>query len=75
MFVANPINVLMGVMIPTAEFIVSVNNCPATLGTHKSCAIEIEFSPNATGSVAGDVYISDSDVSSPQFVSVSGTGQ
>jgi len=71
----NSKSVLMGVMIPTAEFIVSVNNCPATLGTHKSCAIEIEFSPNATGSVAGDVYISDSDVSSPQFVSVSGTGQ
>lgn len=67
--------VLMGEMIPTAEFIVSGNNCPATLGTLKSCTIQIEFSPTATGSVTGDVYISDSDFSSPQFVSVSGTGQ
>lgn len=71
----NSKSVLIGEMIPTAEFIVSGNNCPATLGTHKSCAIEIEFSPNAAGSVSGDVYISDSDFSSPQFVTVSGTGQ
>jgi phospholipase C len=71
----NPTAVLMGNLIPTDDFIVSANNCPASLATKKSCTIQIKFSPDEVGAVTGDVYISDSDVASPQFVSVSGTGK
>lgn len=71
----NPAPVLMGNLIATDDFIVSANNCPVSLGTLQSCTIQIEFSPDETGSITGNVYVTDSDVSSPQFVSVSGTGQ
>jgi len=71
----NPAAVLMGNLIATDDFLVSANNCPASLGAQQSCTIQIEFSPDETGSITGNVYISDSDLASPQSVSVSGTGK
>ncbi|MGA8299540.1 MAG: alkaline phosphatase family protein [Terriglobales bacterium] len=72
---ANSTAILIGSLISTYEFIVSGNNCPSSLAAQQSCAIQIEFSPEVTGSTTGEIYISDSDASSPQTVDVSGKGQ
>lgn len=72
---ANPKTVLIGDLIPTDDFIVSANHCPAKLAAKKSCTIQIEFSPDEAGPISGNVYISDSDFASPQFLSLSGTGK
>jgi len=65
----------MGDISATDDFIVSANTCPATLGPATSCTIQVEFAPDETGAIAGAVNISDEDPSSPQKVSLSGTGQ
>jgi phospholipase C len=70
----NPTAVAMGNLIATDDFIVSSNNCPASLHSQQSCTIQVEFSPDETGSITGNVYVTDSDAASPQFLSLSGTG-
>jgi len=72
---SNPRAVLMGELIATDDFIVSASHCPAKLAAKKSCTIQVEFSPDETGSISGNVYITDSDSSSPQFLNLSGTGK
>jgi hypothetical protein len=71
----NASSVLIGEITATDDFIVSANTCPATLGSQQNCTIQIEFSPDETGSISGTVFISNSDPSSPQKIIVSGTGQ
>jgi hypothetical protein len=51
-----------------------VNNCPASLPTGGTCSFSVTFSPTSGGPVTGDVTITDSDISSPQLVGLSGTG-
>jgi hypothetical protein len=41
----------------------------------QNCTIKVEFSPDETGSTSGTVLISDSDLSSPQNLIVSGQGK
>jgi hypothetical protein len=53
---------------------VQTNNCPATLAANANCTIQISFSPSTTGSLLGQVSISDNATGSPQLVSLSGTG-
>jgi len=67
--------IVMGDISATDDFIVSANNCPATLGPTKSCTIQVEFAPDETGTTTGTVYISDEDRASPQKVSLGGTGK
>ena len=57
------------------DFLISSNNCPASLSPGKSCAIKVKFSPDETGKVAGTVFVTSSDPNSPQEISLSGTGQ
>jgi len=71
----NSTTILVGNLIATDDFLVSSNTCPASLAPQKSCMIQIEFSPDETGSISGEVYITDSDLASPQRVDVSGTGK
>ncbi len=70
----NSFAVLMGTITATDDFIVSSNNCPATLAPGKSCAVQVEFAPDETGSIGGTLFISDSDPNSPQELALSGTG-
>ena len=54
------------------------NNCPtgsSTLAVNASCTISITFTPTATGTRTASVTITDNAASSPQNVSLSGTGQ
>jgi hypothetical protein len=71
----NKSSVMMGDISATDDFIISSNTCPATLAPQHGCTIQVEFSPDETGSISGTVYISDSDLSSPQKLLLSGTGQ
>lgn len=48
--------------------------CPATLGAGLTCTISVTFSPTSTGLVNGTLTITDSAATSPQTVSLSGTG-
>ncbi|HEV2175957.1 MAG TPA: FG-GAP-like repeat-containing protein [Terriglobia bacterium] len=50
------------------------NNCPASLFTGANCTINVTFTPTAKGSRKASISIADTAGSSPQAVSLSGTG-
>jgi probable HAF family extracellular repeat protein len=50
------------------------NICPASLPAGGSCNISVTFSPTSIGSLLGTITITDNASSSPQMVSLSGTG-
>jgi FtsP/CotA-like multicopper oxidase with cupredoxin domain len=52
------------------------NNCPigGTLAAGRSCSINVRFSPTAAGVRTAALTISDVDATSPQTVSLTGTG-
>jgi len=50
------------------------NNCPTSLSGHQSCTFSVTFTPTATGSRTGTLYISDTDAGSPQTITLSGNG-
>jgi hypothetical protein len=50
------------------------STCGAWLAGGASCTITVQFAPQASGSRTASVSINDSDPSSPQVISVSGTG-
>jgi len=55
-----------------SNFFTQTNNCLASVNAGSSCAITVAFNPTTTGTVSGDVFISDSSVDSPQQVALSG---
>jgi hypothetical protein len=58
---------------PTSSDFAATNNCTSLI-PGASCTINVTFSPTAGGTRAGSLTIVDSDPSSPQLVSLSGTG-
>ena len=50
------------------------NNCPATLAASANCTINITFAPIAAGSRSGSIAVMSNAPSSPDSVSLSGTG-
>jgi hypothetical protein len=50
------------------------NSCPSTLSAGSTCAINVTFTPTASGSRTGTVTIRDSIPGSPQTVALAGTG-
>jgi len=66
--------VLMGTFNTTDAFIVSANNCPATLSTGQSCTVQVEFQPDQSGLTDGTLFVNDSEPDSPQQLALSGTG-
>ena len=53
------------------------NTCPvspATLAAGASCTISVTFTPSAQGSRSGTLTVTDSGLSSPQLVTLTGTG-
>jgi hypothetical protein len=50
------------------------NNCPASLATRKHCAISVTFKPSQKGKRTANVTIKDTARTSPQTVSLTGTG-
>ena len=68
----NPLT--MGSVTASGDFSVSANSCGGSVAALKSCTISVQFKPTQTGARTGSLTINDSDVSSPQSVSLSGTG-
>jgi hypothetical protein len=50
------------------------NNCPAALVAGSACTFNVTFTPTATGSRGGGLTINDNASSSPQNITLSGTG-
>jgi hypothetical protein len=50
------------------------NTCPANLAAAQSCRINVRFTPTSLGVLTGTLTIIDADPTSPQLVSLSGTG-
>jgi hypothetical protein len=57
-----------------SDFTRSGGTCGTSLVTGSSCTIGVVFTPGATGSRLGTLSVADSDPSSPQQASLSGTG-
>jgi N-acetylneuraminic acid mutarotase len=50
------------------------NSCPPTLNPNTNCVIQVVFTPPDTGTYNATLSVTDSDKSSPQTASLSGTG-
>ena len=50
------------------------NTCGSSLAAGKACTVTVTFTPQATGSRSGNVTIKDTDPTSPQKITLSGTG-
>jgi hypothetical protein len=50
------------------------NNCPASLAVNATCAINLTFTPTATGPRSGLLSVNDNAAGSPHTVPLSGTG-
>ncbi len=52
-----------------------VNTCGTSIGAGAQCTITVTFSPKSAGTLTGTVTISDSGSSSPQTISLKGSGK
>ena len=58
----------------TGPFAVSSNTCVGSINAAASCTVSVVFTPTATGTATGTLTFIDSAPSSPQTVSLSGSG-
>jgi len=65
---------LTNISIATSGDYFQTNNCPSALGAGVSCTINVSFAPNVAGTLNGVLNIYDSFTSSPQVVTLTGTG-
>jgi hypothetical protein len=70
------INLTFAGIAATGDF-AETNNCLAGLAPGASCTVTVTFTPTATGARAGSISLSDNDgtITSPQAVTLTGTGQ
>ncbi len=59
---------------PSGDFAITNNTCGATVLGSASCTFGVTFTPTAPGSRSGAITINDNAASSPQTVSLAGTG-
>lgn len=67
----SPVN--FGPIASTGDFS-QANTCAAGLAVGASCSVVVTFSPTLTGSRTGTVTLVDSDATSPQTITLTGTG-
>lgn len=58
----------------SGPFSLAQNTCTGTLSAGSSCTTGVVFSPNSSGSAAGTLTVSSTDVAAPASVALSGTG-
>jgi hypothetical protein len=58
----------------TGDFI-EQNNCSKKLMIEADCAIEVQFQPQRTGSLTGEITIKDNALATPQKISLMGIGK
>jgi hypothetical protein len=59
----------------SGPFAVASNTCGATVAAGASCTVGVTFSPTGVGAVTGALTFTDSAATSPQVVTLSGTGR
>jgi phospholipase C len=59
---------------PSGDFLISSNSCGTTLTVGSSCAVELAFKPTAIGARTGTLTVTDSGVTSPETVNLTGIG-
>jgi len=57
-----------------AQFTATPQGCGKTLAVGASCTVQVTFTPSATGAVTARLMLITSDIYSPIFVNLSGTG-
>ena len=60
--------------ISTVGDFTQTNNCQGLLQPGHSCVIKVTFTPSAVGARSGQLVVTDNDDTSPQSISLSGTG-
>jgi archaellum component FlaF (FlaF/FlaG flagellin family) len=71
-FGATPMSI-DSIAINGSEF-TKTTSCGGSVKAGETCTISVAFTPNATGLRTGTLTITDSDITSPQVVNLSGTG-
>jgi phospholipase C len=61
-------------LVQPTTYYAETNTCGTSLAAHKSCTISVTFTPTQTGTLTGILSITDNDGTSPQNVSLTGTG-
>lgn len=61
-------------IVPSADFAISANTCKSTLAAAGKCKVSLTFTPTGLGKVTGTLTFNDSAGSSPQIVTLTGTG-
>jgi len=56
-----------------SSFVISSNNCGASLAAGASCAVAIAFDPTIAGSLSASLSVADNATGSPQTVALTGT--
>jgi hypothetical protein len=56
------------------DFAISNNSCPASLAAGASCIVMVTFKPSVAGAESASLVFNDVDPSSPQSVTLTGTG-
>jgi hypothetical protein len=59
---------------PSGDFAVAASTCGTGVGVGGQCSISVVFSPTASGTRTGMLQIVDNDMTSPQIVNLTGTG-
>jgi hypothetical protein len=57
------------------QFAIASNTCGTSVLAGRTCTVGVTFSPTAPGPAAGTLKFTDSAVTSPQGVTLTGTGQ
>jgi hypothetical protein len=57
------------------DFTITSNTCGSALAGGTACTVTVSFGPLATGSATATLTVTDSDLSSPTAVSLTGTGK
>lgn len=70
---SSSVTIAISTIVMSGDF-VETDNCVGSLGPSKTCTINVSFKPTASGTRTGTVTITDSDATSPQKVSLTGTG-
>lgn len=65
---------IQNLLIQVSSDFSQTNNCGTGLAASATCQVQVTFNPTTTGTLNGTLTISDSDPSSPQTVSLTGSG-
>lgn len=58
----------------SAPYAISSNTCGTSLAAQSVCTVGVTFTPGAVGTITGTVTVVDADPTSPQTISLTGTG-